>query len=104
MKDDARYRKHIENVEGMRAISERTDVPLSREARKRMMAADRNLRELDDIDEEGADGDDDEAPARRPRNRRAKDDVVLDEAFRILSDLIRMTGGQEVPQPKGWWL
>lgn len=104
LKDDARYRKHIENVEGMRAISERTDVPLSREARKRMMAADRNLRELDDIDEEGADGDDDEAPARRPRNRRAKDDVVLDEAFRILSDLIRMTGGQEVPQPKGWWL
>lgn len=98
--DDERYKKHIANVDGMRAISDREEVPLERAARKAMMAADRELRELDDEDDEE---DEERISARRRRNQRKKDDVVLDEAYRILSDLVRLTGGAEVPQPKGWW-
>jgi len=95
---DERYRRHIESVEGMKAISERETVPLLRSERRAMMAADRALRELDD------DGDDEEETSRRRRNRKKRDDVVLDEAYRILADLVRLVGDSEMPQPKGWWM
>ena len=93
LKDDARYQKHIANVEGMLAISKREEVPLERAARKAMMRSDRDLREFDEEDDEERE----EAISRRRRNQKKKDDVVLDEAFRILSDLVRLTGGEEVP-------
>ena len=67
------------------------------------MAADRELRELDDV--EGED-DEEEAAAkkrRRKRNEPKKNDVVLDESYKVLMDLIRLTGGEEVPEVKGWW-
>ena len=100
--DDERYRKHIASVEGMRAISDREEVPLERMARRAMMVADRDLRELDDEDDEGKE---EKISARRRRgNQRKKDDVVLDEAYRILADLVRIKEGEEMPQPKGWWL
>jgi len=94
---DERFRKHLANVAGMRAISDREEVSLEIAARKAQMAADRELRELDD--EENEDDDDETAAKkrRRKRNEKQKDDVVLDEAFRVLSDLIRVTGGGEVP-------
>ena len=98
--NDERYKTHIGNVDGMRAISDREEVPLERAARKAMMAADRELRELDDEDDEEKE---ERISSRRRRNQRKKDDVVLDESYRILSDLIRLTGGAEVPLPKGWW-
>jgi len=103
LKEDARYLKHMENVRGMKAISEREEVSLERETRKRQMAADRELRELDDAEDE----DDDEETAvkkRRRRNERKKDDVILDETFKVLMDLIRLNGGAEVPTPKVWWM
>ena len=99
---DERFRKHAANVKGMRAISDREEVSLEYAARKAQMAADRELRELDDEDED----DEVEAAAkkrRRKRNEPKKDDVVLDEAFKVLSDLIRLKGGEEVPVMKGWW-
>ena len=105
--DDARYRKHIENVDGMKAISDRVEVPLKREARKAMMRADRELRELDDAEAEDEDGDEEKeekvASSRRKRNEKPADDVVLDESFRILSDLVRLTGDETLPKPKMWW-
>ena len=67
------------------------------------MAADRELRELD------ADEDDEESSSkkkdkkRRRRNQRDDDDVVLDEANRILMDLIRLTEGAELPRPAWIW-
>ena len=101
---DERYAKHLQNVAGMKAISEREEVSLEYAARKKMMAADRELRELDD--EENEDDDDETAAKKRrkKRNERAKNDVVLDEAFRILNDLVRLNDGAEVPRPSGWWL
>lgn len=97
---DERYHRHIENVEGMRAIGDREEVPLEREARMAMMRSDRDLRELDEEDDEEKE----ETISRRRRNQLKKDDVVLDETFRILSDLVRLTGGEEVPVMKGLWL
>ena len=100
---DEKFRKHLANVKGMRAISDREEVSLEYAARKTQMAADRELRELDDEESE----DDDEETAakkrRRKRNERQKNDVVLDESYKVLMDLIRMKGGEEVPEIKGWW-
>ena len=99
-----RFRKHVENVKGMKAISEREDVSLEYEARKAQMAADRELRELDDDDDDDDDVDSDKKKKkRRRRNEPKKDDVVLEESFNVLMDLIRLTGGAEVPEQKGWW-
>ena len=103
-KSDERFRKHVENVRGMKAISEREDVSLEYEARKAQMAADRELRELDEIGDEDDDDSEKKKKKRRKRNEPRKDDVVLDEGFKVLMDLIRMTGGEEVPEQKGWWL
>ena len=97
--NDAKYQKHIKNVKGMKEISEREVVPLEIGVRRKMMAADRELRELDD-------GEDDEAKEERVtrrRNAQAKDDIVLDEALRVLADLVELNGGAELPRPKGWW-
>ena len=99
LEDDERYRKHIDSVEGMLAISERETVPLEREARKAMMRSDRELRELD----EGDDEEKEEALSRRRNNQRKKDDVVLDESFRILVDLVGLTEGKELLVRGGLW-
>ena len=117
LKANERYARHLASVAGMKAISDREEVPLEREARKRLMLADRDLREEDDDsgEAEGEDGGEaaaeaageapepKSAPARRHRNERPKDDVVLDEAFDILSDLIRLNGGEELPRAKNDW-
>jgi hypothetical protein len=81
-------------------LHEKTEeVPLERAARKAMMAADRELREFDDDDDD--DGED--APRRRKRNERDEDDVVLEESYNVLMDLIRLIDGREMPRPRGWW-
>ena len=103
---DERFVRHLANVSGMKEISEREDVSLVHDVRKAQMAADRALRELD---EENDDEDDESSGKsrnkgkRRRRNEPREDDVVLDEAWRVLSDLIRFNGGAEVQEQKGWW-
>jgi carboxyl-terminal processing protease len=95
-----KYQKHLASVTGMKMISERESVPLERTARKSMMAADRELREVDEAME-----DEEDAPRRKKRNERGQEgDVVLSESFKILMDLVRLNGGKEVPRQKGiWW-
>ena len=97
-----RYQQHLANVAGMKELSEREEVSLEYAARKVQMEKDRELRELDDEENEN---DDEETAAkkRRKRNQPKKDDVVLDEAFNILSDYIRLNKGEEMPLPKGFW-
>jgi carboxyl-terminal processing protease len=101
---DERYQKHLANVRGMKEMSERVEVSLEFAERKKQMTADREYREVDELEKEGEEKDEEDAPKRRKRNERKQDDVVLDEAFRILSDLIRLNAGAEVPGPRGWWL
>ena len=64
-----------------------------------------DLSDVEDAVFENEDDDDETASKkrRRRRNERAKNDVVLDESFRVLMDLIRLNGSAEVPEPKGWW-
>ena len=88
----------------MKEISEREDVSLRHDDRKVQMAADRSLRELDDEDDdEDRPAKDDKKGRRRRRNEPREDDVVLDEAWRVLSDLIKLNGGAEVQEQRGWW-
>ena len=102
LKSDGRYQKHLANVRGMKEIGDREEVSLEFEARRKQMAADREYREVDELEEEDEESED--KPRRRKRNERKENDVVLDEAFRILSDLVRMNGDEELPKPRGWWL
>ena len=108
-----RWLKHLENVGAMRELADREEVPLEREARKAMMKEDREIRELDEegAKDEAKDGnakDKDDSKKKRSHRRRSnqpkEDDVVLDEAFEILGDLIRLKGGEElvVPEATGW--
>ncbi len=97
-----RYQKHLENVEGMRRIADREEVPLEYKARRAMMAADRELHELDDP-EGGGDEDEEESSSRRRRNKFKRDDVVLDAALDALCDLVRLNGGQTLPEERRWW-
>ena len=100
---DERFSRHVDNVKGMREISDREEVSLEYEARKAQMKSDRELRELDEASgEDGEAGDkknekNDEKKGRRKRNAPRDDDVVLEEAFKVLSDLIRLTDGEEMP-------
>ena len=100
---DPKFQKHLENVKGMREISDREEVSLEYETRLAQMKSDRELRELDDEEKE----DDDEETAskkrRRKRNAPKENDVVLREAYRVLMDLIRMKDGEEVPVMRGLW-
>ena len=101
---DERFIRHLANVSGMKEISEREDVSLRHDDRKVQMAADRSLRELDDDDDdEDRPAKDDKKGRRRRRNEPREDDVVLDEAWRVLSDLIKLNGGAEVQEQRGWW-
>ena len=95
LKGDERYEKHVANVAGMRAISERETVPISYDEYRAMAKADRSLRELD----EDEDGEKKTSRRRARTNRRHKDDVVLDEALAIMSDLIRLNDGATLPKP-----
>ena len=101
---DERFQRHLANVKGMKEISERENVSLKADVRKAQMAADREYRELDeeDDDEEAASAKSKKGKRRR-RNEPRDDDIVLDEAFRILSDLVRLNGGKEIPEERGWW-
>ena len=102
-RNDERFVRHVANVNGMKEISDREEVSLEYAARKAQMAKDRELRELDDEEKEDDDGEDAAKKRRRKRNEPKKDDVVLDEAYKVLSDLIRATNGEEVPEVRGWW-
>ena len=67
------------------------------------MKSDRELRELDDEENEDDDEETSAKKRRRKRNAPKENDVVLNEAYKVLMDLIRMKDGEEVPEARGWW-
>ena len=83
----------------MKAISDREEVPLAHDELKALLKGDRAFRELDEDDED----EESSAARRRRRNRRKKDDVVLDEAFRVLADLVQLSDGAELPPTRADW-
>lgn len=94
----ADWKRRMQLVELGREASERTVVPLNREARLKMMRADRAA--LDESDEAMTEADDYEAEeeeaAEEGKDEKRKD-LVLDETMKILADLCRLTGGAEAP-------
>ena len=97
---NAEWRRHLRAVEMFRESAQRKSAPLERTARLKMMREEREMRELDDAEAL----DDEESPeetavAQSEDGKDRKNDVVLDEAFKVLADLVRLTGGKEAPPP-----
>ena len=96
---DPKFVKHVANVAASKKIYDREEVPLEREARKAMMRADREVSDKDDDDE-----DEEEKPSRRRGKRQKRDDLVLQEAYKVMADLVRLNAGAELPPaPLDWY-
>jgi carboxyl-terminal processing protease len=84
--DDARWQKHLKRMQRIEHISNLAEVPLQIDQRRAFARDEQALEEIDEqLNEEGATRKD------REEARRAQD-VVLDEALRILVDLIDVHG------------
>lgn len=93
-KRNAQFAKHIRNVNTAEEIFNRKTLPLEREARRKMMKLDRTVNEHDD-----------DTLGEKPFAKRdGRDDVVLDEAYQVLADLVELTGGAEMPAAKVSWM
>lgn len=81
----ARYRTYNRLVQHVREMSESTRVPLERTARRQQAVAEQELRKLqqEDLDAENS--------------ADTGDDLIMDEALAVLSDLIDVSQGAEVP-------
>jgi carboxyl-terminal processing protease len=77
-----RFGRHLRLVEHVRELNARTALPLEREARRAQARAEREMRRA----EESADDE----------TRPDGDDVTLDEALHVLSDLVDLTGRQDL--------
>ena len=98
--DNARYKRYSAFVRHIQEVSERKDVPLEINARREQMKAESEIRKFEDAELDDSvvvsetlevDG---EVVA---EGKTKKEDVVLDEALNILSDLVTLTGGADVP-------
>ncbi len=98
LKDNEEYAKHMKIVDLFHETSERKSLPLERNARKKLMLQDRELRKHDNDDDSG-DGDSATLAALEDseKGKDSKDDVVLQESFNILSDFVEMTKGADAP-------
>ncbi|NLF23494.1 MAG: carboxy terminal-processing peptidase [Lentisphaerae bacterium] len=90
-RDDARYQQHLREVEHVREASRRTTLPLDYATRFQLYAAEREIQRAD-ADEGGGDAALDAVPERR-RRQDTRDDVVLDQALRVLADLADLQQG-----------
>ena len=125
-----KYMEYVDNLNKLKAIGTRHEVPLEYNQRREMMVADREIRGIEDMlegddeaasiaganpeigdreeDADAADGDNDKDSGERQRrsgrrrNLLPKNDLVLRESLYILCDLIRFTKGEELPKPEGW--
>ena len=82
---NSRYTRYCTLVRHVQAVNEQTDVPLEMNARRKIMKAENEMRKLEDEETESAKKNGDE------------EDVVLDEALNILSDLVDLSGGADIP-------
>ena len=94
--DNEKYAKHSADVARAEAIYNRTEVPLEREARKKLMRSDKKV-------EDAAEEEDEIAESVSRKKKKKGDDVVLEEAYKVLSDLVELTKGEEIPLPKVNW-
>jgi carboxyl-terminal processing protease len=82
---NTRYTRYCALVRHVQSVSEQTDVSLEMNARRKIMKAENEMRKLEDEETESA------------RKNGDEEDVVLDEALNILSDLVDCSGGADIP-------
>ncbi|MBO5643318.1 MAG: carboxy terminal-processing peptidase [Kiritimatiellae bacterium] len=93
--ENDKYQRHLRNIEEIRKVAQRKEVPLDYATRKEMMLADEKLHQDDDNKEE--------PPSRKRRKKKDSKDVVLSTAFDILADLVRLNGQSKLPGERRWW-
>ncbi|MBQ7189567.1 MAG: carboxy terminal-processing peptidase [Kiritimatiellae bacterium] len=81
-----RYARHARNAQHIRDVNERVEVPLEINERRKLMKSEDELQKLEDEEEENAN-----------QKNKDKDDVILEETFNILSDLIDLQGDEDIP-------
>lgn len=94
--ENERYQKYLRNIEEIRKVAQRKEVPLDYISRKEMMLADEKLHDEDDDNKE-------ESASRKRRKKKGSEDVVLSAAFDILADLVRLNGQSKLPGERRWW-
>ncbi len=82
--ENQRYTRYCKLVRHVKELNEKVEVSLEINQRRKVMRAEREMRKLEDEDLEES-------------NKEVDDDIVLEEAFNILTDLISVTGGGEIP-------
>lgn len=80
-----RYTRYCALVRHVKEINDQKIVPLEINARRKLMKAENEMRKLEDDEDADKPPDDEE------------DDVVLGEALYILSDLVTLSGGADIP-------
>ncbi len=83
------FTRYLRLVDHAQAVQSRTEVPLQIELRRQLARAEHEVRRAEEAVEEGAEGGP-PSPA---------DDVMLDEALHILSDLVDLQGKQDLFPP-----
>ena len=81
----ARYAVYCRLVQHLRELNARTSVPLEKKARMQMAAEEREIQKLQSEELKAS-----AVPG-------VKEDVLMDESLHILSDLIEVSGGAEIP-------
>jgi hypothetical protein len=97
LKDNPKYAAHMKLIELFRESSESKTVSLERNKRLAQMREEREMRKAEEAAELGDDEFADDELATGKDKDAGKDDVVLAEAFNILADLVKLTGGNEAP-------
>lgn len=82
---NSRYTRYCSMVRHVQDLNKRTEVPLEVNARRRIMKTENEMRKIED-----------EELSSKEKNG-GEDDVVLDEALNILSDLVDVSGGGDIP-------
>ena len=96
LKENEKYQRHLRNIEEVRKVAQRKQVPLDYNSRKQMMIADAKLHEEDSDTEESS-------SRKRRKKKDTTNDVVLSAAFDILADLVNLNGGSRLPGERRWW-
>ncbi len=85
LSSNSRYARYCSMVRHVQEVNDKSEVSLEMNARRKIMKAENEVRKLEDAEMENV------------RKNGGEEDVVLDEALNILSDLVDLTGGADVP-------
>ena len=97
LSSNPKYAAHMKLVKLFRESSQSRSVSLERGKRLAQMREEREMRKAEDAAEFGDEEFSDDGLAAGKSKDTKKDDVVLAEAFNILADMVKLTGGNDAP-------